>query len=106
MNINVASWWGKFRGSKWFLIILISFVVCWMTLRAIFSHFDPDMGMINLILSVEASISFALFAMLGARFDEGMEEMVKRMEKKIDAVFQHVDEIHEEVVEDEQKENT
>ena len=98
--MNIAAVYGKFRGSKAFLVGLCSFIVIWMTLHFIVPVFDPEMGFINLILSVESSVSLAFFSYLSALQDEKMEQAVNEIKEIVRGTHEHVEDIHEEVVED------
>lgn len=49
----------KFRGGNAFIISIVIFIISWFTLRSIY-HFDPDYGLLNLILSMEASLATCL----------------------------------------------
>ena len=61
-----AAVYAKARGSKAFLIGLCTFVFVWLFLSAT-TGFDKDHGLINLILSLEASVSLAFFALIGEK---------------------------------------
>lgn len=63
---NLAEWYAKLRGSPIFVLVLIAWVGTWVTLHSIFG-FDPEFGMLNLMLSTEASVSLAFFTMMGER---------------------------------------
>lgn len=54
--------YAKFRGSKFFLILLCAVIFVWITANEIFG-FDEGYGRLNLMLSSEASISVALLIM-------------------------------------------
>lgn len=102
MNMNIAEVYGKFRGSKAFLVGLCSFIAIWMALHFLVPIFDPEMGFINLILSVESSVSLAFFSYLSSLQDEKMEKAIERIEAIVRGTQDHVEDIHEEVVEDEE----
>ena len=99
--MDIAAVYGKFRGSKAFLVGLCSFIVIWMTLHFLVPVFDPEMGFINLILSAESSISLAFFAYLSSIQDDKIEAAITRIEGIVRGTHEHVEDIHEEVVEDE-----
>ncbi len=61
---DVASIYSKFRGSRTFLVGLVTFVAAWLTIHFIHHQFDPDFGELNTLLSMEASISLAFFTMV------------------------------------------
>ncbi len=61
--MKFAGIYAKARGSKWFLIGLLSFIGTWLSFHFTVG-FDKDFGMLNLFLSSEASIGLAFFTML------------------------------------------
>lgn len=80
-----AQLYAKARGSTAFLVGLCVFAIVWISL-SIITGFDRDHGLINLILSLEASISLAFFALVGEKQYQATMEMLK----KIDAVLESV----------------
>jgi uncharacterized membrane protein len=61
----------RFRGSNSFLGVMIAFVAVWLVSRRVF-YFDQDFGMLNLILSAEASIATCMlldFSLKGMEAD-------------------------------------
>lgn len=98
-----AKTYSKLRASVGFLVGLIAFIVVWLAASAIL-HFDKDHGLINLILSSEASVSLAFFAMLQEKTDarvkaqmDIMQEILIRMDKRDEKIMEVVEDIHEEV---------
>lgn len=57
MSIRAA--FVKFRGGNGFLITLTSFLAVWFSLRLVVP-LDPDFGVLNVILSIEASLATCL----------------------------------------------
>lgn len=60
-----------FRGSKYFLIALVTFITTWLGLHWLVG-FDADFGGINLALSIEASVGMSLFIMTSDRTEQIM----------------------------------
>jgi uncharacterized membrane protein len=104
MDTNLAKWYAKFRGSSTFLWGLLIFIGGWLILIHSVFKLDPDFGVINLILSSEASVSLAFFAMMQEQTDlqhsevmHAIKEMLEQS-KKVDAeILETVEEIHEEL---------
>jgi hypothetical protein len=100
---KLALWYAKFRGSSIFLIGLLIFIALWLVASTWLS-FDRDHGLINLMLSSEASVSLAFFAMMQEQTDSqhaevmtGIKEMLEAS-KKVDAeILETVEEIQEKV---------
>lgn len=104
MDINFAKWYAKFRGSSTFLFGLLGFIFGWIALHFFFSWWDRDLAGINIILSSEASISLAFFAMMQEQTDMQHTEVmtaIKQMleqSQKVDAeILETVEEIEEKV---------
>lgn len=103
---KLAVWYAKFRGSSTFLWGLLAFIALWLGIVRGMFHFDQDFGMINLMLSSEASISLAFFAMMQEQTEMHHTELmtaIKEMleqSKKVDAeILETVEEIQEEIKE-------
>lgn len=101
---KVALWYAKFRGSATFLWGLLGFIACWLTLIHGLLGFDKDFGVINLILSSEASVSLAFFAMMQEQTDLHHAELMTAIKdmleqsKKIDAeILETVEDIEEKI---------
>lgn len=104
MDINFAKWYAKFRGSSTFLFGLMGFILGWLGLHWIFPWWDRDLAGINLVLSSEASVSLAFFAMMQEQTDIQHSEVMNAIKamleqsKKIDAeILETVEEIQEEI---------
>ncbi|MGH8144314.1 MAG: DUF1003 domain-containing protein [Steroidobacteraceae bacterium] len=68
-----AEGYANFRGSRLFLLILSAFLAIWFVVNLVpgLPHFDrPDFGVLNVILSAEASLSVALLMAAAERQDE------------------------------------
>lgn len=102
MDINFAKWYAKFRGSSAFLLGLLGFITSWLLLHLVFAWWDRDLAVINLILSSEASVSLAFFAMMQEQTDmqhsevmNAIKEMLEQS-KKVDAeILETVEDIEE-----------
>jgi hypothetical protein len=102
MDTNLATWYAKFRGSATFLWGLLGFIAFWIgVLHGVFK-LDPDFGIINLILSSEASVSLAFFAMMQEQTDLHHIELMNAIKtmleqsRKVDAeILETVEDIEE-----------
>lgn len=72
---NYAQLYARFRGSKAFLVGLCGFVAIWLGFHFVFG-IDKDMGELNFMLSLEASVSLAFFSMLSDAQDSAQREIV------------------------------
>jgi len=104
MDINFAKWYAKFRGSSVFLWGLLGFIVSWLVLHSILIWWDKDLAVINLILSSEASVSLAFFAMMQEQTDMQHSEVmnvIKQMleqSQKVDAeILETVEDIEDKI---------
>jgi len=93
---NFAQLYAKARGSKTFLYGLLSFIFAWLAVSRA-TGFDADHGLINLILSAEASVSLAFFAMMGDKQDAQHREQVAAMLALLQAIKKEEDQILDEV---------
>jgi uncharacterized membrane protein len=104
MDTNLAKWYAKFRGSATFLWGLLGFIALWIgVVHGIFG-IDKDYGIINLMLSSEASVSLAFFAMMQEQTDmhhsevmQAIKTMLEQATKTDAEILETVEEIHEEV---------
>ena len=101
--MDLAKTYAKLRGSSGFLLGLIVFVALWLTASTM-TGFDKDHGLINLMLSAEASISLAFFAMLQDRVDvaqqaqmDAIAQILTKMNERDQQILEVVEDIHEEV---------
>jgi uncharacterized membrane protein len=83
---DFARIYATFRGSKAFLVGLVTFVFTWITLHFVFG-IDPEFGMLNLFLSSEASISLAFFTMLSDRQDQHANAQGEALAKMLAALL-------------------
>ena len=100
----MAVWYAKFRGSSTFLWGLLGFIALWLSVIHGFFKLDPDFGIINLLLSSEASVSLAFFAMMQEQTDMYYMEMMSAIKsmleqsKKVDAeILETVEDIEEKI---------
>jgi hypothetical protein len=96
---KVAMWYAKFRGSAAFLWGLTGFIVAWLTIHCIISWWDKDLSLINLLLSSEASVSLAFFAMMQEQTEMYHTELMETIKKMVKDISEDVDDIKEEVEE-------
>lgn len=104
MDTNLAKWYAKFRGSTTFLWGLLGFILFWLGVVHGLFRFDKDFGIINLMLSSEASVSLAFFAMMQEQTDmqhhevmTAIKEMLEKSQQTEAAILDVVEDIHEEV---------
>lgn len=64
--MDLARTYAAFRGSPIFLLILTAYVAGWIGVHYV-TGFDPEFGILNMSLSIEASVSLAFFTMIGER---------------------------------------
>lgn len=91
-----AQLYAKARGSKAFLVGLCAFVFVWLA-ASVITGFDHDHGLINLILSLEASISLAFFALVGEKQYQATMALLAEVRALLDAIKSEEDEILKEV---------
>lgn len=104
MDINFAKWYAKFRGSSTFLIGLLGFIFAWLGCHWAIHWWDRDLAGINIILSSEASVSLAFFAMMQEQTDMQHAEVMNAIKamleqsQKVDAeILETVEDIEEKV---------
>jgi uncharacterized membrane protein len=93
---NFAQLYAKARGSRTFLYGLLAFILAWLAVSH-WTGFDGDHGLINLLLSAEASVSLAFFAMMGEKQDAQHREQMEAMLALLQAIKKEEDRILEEV---------
>lgn len=93
---NFARLYARARGSKTFLYGLMAFILVWLVVSR-WTGFDADHGLINLILSAEASVSLAFFAMMGEKQDAQHQQQVDAMLALLQAIKSEEDQILKEV---------
>lgn len=90
-----ASAYAKFRGSPAFLIVLASYVLLWIVWNVACAHgFLPqvlaldtpgDWGTLNVVLSIEASISMALLLMDNAKCEANQHQQLTTIQHLAEA---------------------
>lgn len=87
--MNLASVYARYRGSPWFVLLLAVFLAFWFVAEWIDPSFDHGFGVLNVILSSEASLSVALLIMATEKQDaiqrKQLEYMLHMMEALRDA---------------------
>lgn len=103
MADRLVNLYTKVRGDMGFLYGLCIFIISWLVLSMI-SGFDKDHGLINLILSAEASVSFVFFSIIQRKQDEmlkaqmiAIEHILKKMDERDQKLMEVVEDIQEEV---------
>lgn len=103
INKNFASIYSKFRGSTWFLLILLGVMGIWLTLHFLVGT-DRDLGGLNLFLSFEASVSLAFFTMVSdaqtaeaKKQTDRIEQILQMMDQRDQKIMEVVEDIHEDV---------
>lgn len=79
-DVRLAAAYARWRGSAWFVLFLCLFLTGWFAVNLIpgLPHFDrPGYGVLNVILSSEASLSVALLIMASERNDEIQRRQLK-----------------------------
>lgn len=101
--MNFAKIYSKFRGSTWFLGLLVASCAFWLTSHWLFGM-DKDLGGLNIFLSFEASISLAFFTMVNDAQAEAakkqtdtMEAILRKLESNDEKMLEIVEDIQEEV---------
>lgn len=68
-----------------FLVVLVLFVAAWITLHHLVG-LDPDWGLLNLILSIEASFSVALIIMADGKQEERDHKQLAYMQHLLEGI--------------------
>jgi|ERR1700744_4460819 len=100
--MNFAKIYSKFRGSSWFLGLLIFTCTFWLTMHWLVGM-DRDLGGLNIFLSFEASISLAFFTMVNDSQTEAAKKQTDTMEailRKLEANDQKMLDAVEDIQED------
>jgi hypothetical protein len=104
--MNFAKIYSKFRGSTWFLYLLIILCSTWLAAHWAFGA-DKDLGGLNIFLSFEASISLAFFTMVSdsqaaevKKQTDTMESILRKLEANDKKVLAIVEDIQDEVESD------
>lgn len=88
----------KFRSGNGFLITLGTFLTGWLGLRH-FIPFDPDYGILNLILSIEASVAGCLLLDLSLKNTAQDRETLQTIISEIRGARREIEDIEEEIEE-------
>lgn len=86
MRASFADLYTKARGSKAFLVGLCTFIITWLVLSAT-TGWDADHGLINLMLSSEASVSLAFFSMVNARQAAAQQRALEDMKAALQVLL-------------------
>jgi hypothetical protein len=102
-KFNLAYAYAKFRGSKTFLVLLVSFIATWMTLHFVLGM-DGDLGGLNTFLSTEASVSLAFFTMVADAQATAQTAQTKDIEQLARATLTIAEAIRDMLAEQKEKE--
>lgn len=84
---DFAKFYAAFRGSKGFLVGLVVFIGIWLSYHFT-TGFDTEFGLLNTILSSEASVSLAFFTMLSDRQDRAQRKHAEALEHMVADIHQ------------------
>lgn len=100
---NFAKIYSKFRGSTWFLGLLVITCSTWLAAHWLLGM-DKDLGGLNIFLSFEASISLAFFTMVSdsqmaeqKKQTDTIEQILYKMNARDEKIMEIVEDIQEEV---------
>ena len=79
-----AAFYKRFRGSKYFLIALLTFITAALALHFVLG-IDPEFGALNLALSIEASVGMSLFMAIADRQDVQQAKQLEYMQHLMEA---------------------
>jgi len=88
--MDFAQLYARMRGSKGFLIGLCVFVFGWLGV-SIATGWDRDHGTLNLVLSFEASISLAFFAVVSEAQYQLLKSLLEQIKAEEDEILKEVD---------------
>lgn len=97
--MDFAQMYARMRGSRGFLYTLCVFVFGWFGVSLV-TGWDSDHGTLNLVLSFEASISLAFFAVVSETQYQMLKSLMERVEELLRQVKSEEDVILEEVQHD------
>lgn len=92
-----AAYYKQFRAGKAFFVLLAAFITIWVIVHSL-TGFDAAWGLLNLILSIEASLAMSLFMMLSEKQDR-MQQQQDDLQKKQLVYMQHLLEVTVELLE-------
>src|SRR5271154_3653207 len=92
MNIRIASLYSNFRTGRAFFIGLSIFVAFWIIWNELsfLPPFDKGLSLLNVILSVEASIATSMLLMAGESQAEVQRKQLLMMQHLLEAVKDHI----------------
>lgn len=96
-RLGFAAFYKRFRSGKAFFVALATFITSWVTLHVV-GGFDPAWGLLNLILSIEASLAMSLFMMLSEKQDATQQKQDELQAKQL-VYMQHLLEVAVELLE-------
>lgn len=85
MAVDWARAYARFRGSRNFLLGLAAFIAAGLAAHFVLG-WDADFGALNLLLSMEASLSVALLMMWNERQDEAEAKRLEYLVHLMEAV--------------------
>lgn len=91
--MDFAQLYARMRGSKGFLIGLCVFVFGWVIVSWL-TGWDHDHGALNLVLSFEASISLAFFAVVSESQYQMLKDLLERIKREEDEILEEVQDDH------------
>lgn len=101
--MNFAKLYSKFRGSTWFLGLLMVTIGLWLAAHWILG-LDRDLGGLNIFLSFEASVSLAFFTMVNdaqmaeqKKQTDAMEALLTKIQQQDAQVLEAVEDIKEDL---------
>ena len=92
-RLPLAAGYARFRGSAWFVLFLSAFLAGWFAINLLpwTPHFDrPGYGVLNVILSSEASLSVALLIMATDKQDAVQRRQLEYMLHIMEAIHAEV----------------
>lgn len=86
MGNKLLRFYLKFRDPKIFLIVLSAYIFLCLALHNVLAY-DPDWGMTNLTLSIEATIAGAVLMMVAERSAGVQDTMAKLQREQLSALI-------------------
>ena len=90
---GLASAYTNLRGSKLFLLSLVSIIVGWIAAH-FFLGIDREWGALNLMLSSEASIALAFFTMIAHKQDKNQADVAAYHQKQLEYILEIATAVH------------
>lgn len=91
---RLKTWFINFRRGGRFLQVLAAFIVCYMAARYVW-RFDPDFGVLNLILSMEASVATCLLLDMSMKQSEADRALMRDIKETVEEEGEDIEEIAE-----------